>query len=66
MRENDYEKFKTYTAMLHGEHAMFTVRAGALEFDRSQVTPIPLAEVEPIEAIVTRFKTGRHVLWLDQ
>ena len=57
VRENDYEKFKTYTAMLHGEHAMFTVRS-ALEFDRSQVTPIPLDEVEPIEAIVTRFKTG--------
>ena len=36
---------------------MFTVRS-ALEFDRSQVTPIPLDEVEPIEAIVTRFKTG--------
>ena len=57
VRENDYEKFKTYTAMLHGEHAMFTVRS-ALEFDHSQVTPIPLDEVEPIEAIVTRFKTG--------
>ncbi|MFR9255593.1 MAG: glutamate synthase-related protein [Merdibacter sp.] len=53
---NDYEKFRHMRRCCMA--SMRCSVCSALEFDRSQVTPIPLDEVEPIEAIVTRFKTG--------
>ncbi|HEY9694147.1 MAG TPA: glutamate synthase large subunit [Oculatellaceae cyanobacterium] len=55
-RENNYELYKQYAALVNEQgQKHFTLR-GLLEFKQRQ--PIPLEEVEPIEAILKRFKTG--------
>ena len=63
-RRGDYAMFKKYTAMvkMEGEHSMeggHSVRnlRGLLDF-RYPAKGVPLEEVEPVESIVTRFKTG--------
>jgi glutamate synthase (ferredoxin) len=55
-QEGNYDLFKQYSALVneHGKH-YFRLR-DLLEFKQRQ--PIPLDEVEPVEAIVKRFKTG--------
>ncbi len=57
VRAGDYDLFKEYTAMVDDETMPHTLR-GVLEiaFDRCQ--PVPIEEVESVEAIVKRFKTG--------
>ncbi|AFZ11702.1 Glutamate synthase (ferredoxin) [Crinalium epipsammum PCC 9333] len=55
-RENSYDLYKQYAALVNEQgQKHFTLR-GLLEFKQSQ--SIPLEEVEPIEAILKRFKTG--------
>ncbi len=56
-RENNYEKFKEYTAMVDDERKPHTLR-GLLEFDFKNSTEIPIDEVEGADEIVKRFKTG--------
>ncbi|MGL4881814.1 MAG: glutamate synthase central domain-containing protein, partial [Waterburya sp.] len=52
----DYELFKQYAKLVNDQNQQrFTLR-GLLEFKARE--PIPLEEVEPIEAIMKRFKTG--------
>ena len=52
----DYELFKQYAQLVNEQNKQrFTLR-GLLEFKDRE--PIPLEEVEPIEAIMKRFKTG--------
>ena len=53
----DYEAFKEYTKMVDDETKPHTLR-GLLEFTFDETTPIPIDEVEPVESIVKRFKTG--------
>lgn len=52
-----YEKFKEYTAMVDDERIPHTLR-GLLAFNFAPDGGIPLDEVEPVESIVKRFKTG--------
>jgi glutamate synthase (ferredoxin) len=55
-RTNDYQEFKVFSKLIdeQSEH-LYTLR-GLLDFkDR---VPVPLDEVEPVEAIMKRFKTG--------
>ena len=55
-RENNYDLYKQYAALVNEQgQKHFTLR-GLLEFKQRQ--SIPLEEVEPIEAILKRFKTG--------
>jgi glutamate synthase (ferredoxin) len=56
VRENDYELFKQYAARVSQHGKQFFRLRDLLEF--KQRAPIPLEEVEPVEAIVKRFKTG--------
>ena len=56
-RLGDYNLFKEYTAMVDDETKPHTLR-GLLEFAFDKAKPIPIEEVEPIESIVKRFKTG--------
>ncbi len=56
-RLGDYSVFKEYTAMVDDETKPHTLR-GLLEFAFDNATPIPIDEVEPVESIVKRFKTG--------
>ncbi len=56
-RTGDYKLFKRYTELVdHPGKQPVTLR-GLLDF-RTQARPVPLEEVEPIEAILARFKTG--------
>ncbi len=53
--KNDYELFKQYSKMANEEQITFL--RNLFTFDETR-TPIPIEEVEPVEAIVRRFKTG--------
>ncbi len=52
-----YEKFKEYTALVDRRETIHTLR-GALEFVFDPNGGVPLEEVEPVDSIVRRFKTG--------
>jgi glutamate synthase (ferredoxin) len=53
---NDYELYKKYANLVNDQSKEHFTLRGLLEFKERQ--PIPLAEVEPIENILKRFKTG--------
>ncbi len=56
VREGRYDLYKKYAALVNEQNQkLFTLR-GLLEFKERQ--PVPVEEVEPVEAIVKRFKTG--------
>ena len=56
-REGSYEIFKEYSALVDFADKPHTLR-GLLDFHVSEDGGIPLEEVEPVESIVRRFKTG--------
>jgi glutamate synthase (ferredoxin) len=56
VREGRYELYQQYAALVNEQgQKHFTLR-GLLEFKPRE--PVPIEEVEPIEAIMKRFKTG--------
>ncbi len=55
-RRGDYGMFKQYTALVNDEHSVKNLR-GLMDFNYPK-KKVPLEEVEPVESIVTRFKTG--------
>ncbi len=55
-RNNDYKLFKKYSRMLDEEMQPVSIR-GLFDFNFAD-TPIPLDEVESVDSIVKRFKTG--------
>ncbi|MBW4619472.1 MAG: glutamate synthase large subunit [Cyanosarcina radialis HA8281-LM2] len=56
VRTGDYELFKKYSALVNEQnHKFFTLR-GLLQLKSRE--PVPIDEVEPIESITKRFKTG--------
>lgn len=57
VRNGDYGRFKEYTAMLDGKSKPHTLR-DMLEFAFESGQGIPIDQVEPVSAIVKRFKTG--------
>ena len=56
-RENNYDLFKQFTNAIYEEDKPVTIRH-LLEFDNSQRKAISIEEVESVESIVKRFKTG--------
>lgn len=56
-RLGDYKLFKEFSETITQEEEGINLR-GLLDFDFSKRKPIPLEEVEPVENIVKRFKTG--------
>ena len=52
-----YAQFKAYSAMVDDERTPHTLR-GLLGFVWAEDGGVPLEEVEPVESIVRRFKTG--------
>ncbi len=56
-RSNDYSLFKQFTKLFNAESGDASVLRQLLRF-RQDVTPIALEEVEPVESICRRFKTG--------
>ncbi len=57
VRNNDYAMFKRYSALVNDQTREASTLRGLLEFKTGN-EPIPLDEVEPVESIVKRFKTG--------
>ena len=55
-RRGDYSMFKQYTKMIDEESRGITLR-GQMDFNYPQ-KGVPLSEVESVDSIVTRFKTG--------
>lgn len=56
-RNGDYARFKEYTALVDDEKRPHTLRS-LFEFKYAADGGIPIEEVEPVESIVQRFKTG--------
>ena len=56
-RNGDYSRFKEYTALVDDNEYPHTLRA-MLDFNFSSDGGIPLEEVEGVDSIVKRFKTG--------
>ena len=56
VRTNSYEAFKQYAALVNEQEKVIYTLRGLLDFKPTQ--SIPLDEVEPVESILKRFKTG--------
>ena len=56
-RNEDYEVFKSYTALIDDQSEQLATLRGLMEL-KFAAEPIPLDEVEPAEEITRRFKTG--------
>ena len=65
-RTGDYARFKEYSRAGQRAEPRSSARCAACSSSSPRTQPVPLDEVEPVEAIVKRFKTGRDVLRLDQ
>ncbi|GAA4218966.1 glutamate synthase large subunit [Actinocatenispora rupis] len=57
-RSRQYDIFRKYTAAVDGLAAESGSLRGLFSFRTNGRTPVPLSEVEPVEAIVRRFATG--------
>src|SRR5258705_2274153 len=56
-RINDYKTFKEYTQLIDGQSEHMATLRGLMELKYTS-KPIPIEEVEPVDDIVKRFKTG--------
>ncbi|HSK30600.1 MAG TPA: glutamate synthase large subunit, partial [Candidatus Limnocylindria bacterium] len=56
-RNNDYKAFKEYTQLLDDQSERMATLRGLMRLKYDD-KPIPLDEVEPVDEIVKRFKTG--------
>jgi len=55
-RTNNYEVYKKYAGLINDQSKRLATIRGLFEFQNAN--PIPLEDVEPIEAIMKRFKSG--------
>ena len=56
-RTGDYQLYREYAALMNDQSRVLRTLRGLLEFKLAD-EPIPLEEVEPVESICRRFKTG--------
>ncbi len=56
-RTNDYQAYKEFAELVNSQSQQLATLRGLLEF-KPPPEPIPLDEVEPVESICRRFKTG--------
>ncbi len=56
-RNNDYASFKEYTKLIDDQSERMATLRGLMGL-KFAPDPLPIEEVEPVEAIVKRFKTG--------
>ena len=57
-RSNQYEVFKEYTRLVDDQSEALCTLRGLFGFNTEQRAPVPVDEVESVEAIVKRFSTG--------
>src|SRR5205823_378713 len=56
-RTGNYKAFKEYTALVNDRSKKLCTLRGLFDF-KAAATPIPIEEVEPVENILRRFKSG--------
>jgi glutamate synthase (ferredoxin) len=56
VRTGSYATYKSYAALINDQSRNLYTLRGLLDFKSAE--PVPLAEVEPVESIVKRFKSG--------
>ncbi len=56
-RNNDFSLFKKYSNLIDDQSRGYSTLRGLLNFKFTD-QPVPIEEVEPVESIVRRFKTG--------
>jgi len=56
-RSGDYREFKVFSALIDEQSERHYTLRGLLDF-KEEYVPIPIEEVEPVEEIMKRFKTG--------
>jgi glutamate synthase (ferredoxin) len=57
-RTNDYQEFKVFSALIDEQNERLYTLRGLLDFNTETCVPVPIEEVEPVEEIMKRFKTG--------
>ncbi len=57
-RTNNYQTFKEYSSLINNQSTNLCTIRGLFDFRFDQAKAIPIEEVEPVESIVKRFKTG--------
>lgn len=60
-RSNNYKVFKEYSELINNQARRLCTLRGLFEFKKPEsvgLTPIPIDEVEPVESILKRFKSG--------
>ncbi|HEY6186893.1 MAG TPA: glutamate synthase large subunit [Pyrinomonadaceae bacterium] len=57
-RANDYTTFKEYSRLVDDQTQKLCTLRGLMKLNPAAHGPIPVEEVEPVEEIVKRFKTG--------
>jgi glutamate synthase (ferredoxin) len=56
VRTGNYKTFKEYSALINEQYRNWCTLRGLLDF--KQVKPVPIEEVESVESIMMRFKSG--------
>ncbi len=56
-RTGDYQAFKDYTALVNSQSKNLCTLRGLMDL-KPAARPVPIEEVEPVEVIMRRFKTG--------
>jgi glutamate synthase (ferredoxin) len=56
-REGNYQLFREYSAMINDNELQHATLRSLMKF-RTAATPVPIGEVESVESICRRFKTG--------
>jgi glutamate synthase (ferredoxin) len=57
-RTNDYNEFKRFSSLIDDQNERLYTLRGLLDFNTETCVPVPIEEVEPVEEIMKRFKTG--------
>ncbi len=57
-RSGRYDVFKEYTSMVNDQSERLATLRGLFRFKTGERPPVPLDEVEPASAIISRFSTG--------
>ncbi|MFH1569846.1 MAG: glutamate synthase large subunit [Gemmatimonadota bacterium] len=58
VRTGSYEVYREYAGLIDNQDEQPTTLRSLLEFAFEKVQPVPLDEVEPVESIARRFKSG--------
>jgi glutamate synthase (NADPH/NADH) large chain len=56
-RTGDYQEFKVFSSLIDEQNSRHYTLRGLLDF-KEEYVPVPIEEVEPVEEIMKRFKTG--------